>query len=104
MIKCARARRRVRGIGEAKVPESERALDDANVSPRKKVLFEAGIPEEGPANLAVLLKIRRLTLPGPAYFSALPRCVSLRWLRLCARSRCRSYRASFFLCVFVSRE
>lgn len=63
MIKRARARRRVRGTGEAKVPESGWALDDANVSPRKKVLFEAGIPEEGPADPAVLLKTRRLTLP-----------------------------------------
>lgn len=78
MIKRARARRRVRGTADTKVPESGRALDDANVSPRKKVLFEAGIPEEGPADPAVLLKTRRLTLPGPAYFSALPPYVSSR--------------------------
>lgn len=56
MIKRARARRRVsEREKERKGGERERdevsgsgQLDDGNVSPQEKVLFEARIPEEGP--------------------------------------------------------
>lgn len=54
MIKRARARRRVserekeRKGGERDEVSGSGQLDDGNVSPQEKVLFEARIPEEGP--------------------------------------------------------